>query len=127
MFSRNGKDYTHIYRELLPFFKNNINADGCIIDGEVLVLEKETLNMVPFGMNKQVALGGDDSSKMQICYKVFDTLWIRYENEEANLMGVPLKKRKAIMDKFIREEKGRLEIVKGEVVMGTEIITRMFY
>jgi hypothetical protein len=83
--------------------------------------------MVPFGMNKQVALGNDTSSKLQICYKVFDTLWIRYESEEANLMAIPLRKRKGIMDKFIKEEKGRLEIVRGEMVMGTEIITKKFY
>lgn len=127
MFSRNGKDYTHIYKELLPIFKTNINADACIIDGEVLVVEKDTLNMVPFGMNKQVALGNDESAKLQICYKAFDTLWVRYGSEQANLMEIPLRKRKAIMDKFIKEEKGKLEIVQGEIVMGTEAITRRFY
>lgn len=83
MFSRNGKDYSHIYKELTPLLKSNITADACILDGEVLVLEKNTLNMVPFGMNKQVALDHDKSltSNMQICYKVFDTMWVRQENE----------------------------------------------
>jgi|JI6StandDraft_1071083.scaffolds.fasta_scaffold07350_4 DNA ligase-4 len=99
MFSRNGKDYSHIYKELVPLLKENINADACILDGEVLVLEKGSLNMVPFGMNKQVALDHDKSvtSNMQICYKVFDTLWVRHDSEEANLMGFALKKRKHIM------------------------------
>lgn len=83
--------------------------------------------MVPFGMNKMVALGNQATSHFQICYRIFDTLWIRYDAEEANLMGCPLKKRKNIMDKFIKEEKGRLEIVKGEIVRGTEIITKKFY
>jgi ATP-dependent DNA ligase len=101
--------------------KENIQADACILDGEVLVLEKNSLTMVPFGMNKQVALDKDktSSSGMQICYKVFDTLWVRHDNEEANLMGFALKKRKNIMEKFIKEEKGRLEIVRGEFVTGS--------
>lgn len=110
----------------MPLFRSNINADACIIDGEVLVLEKDTLNMVPFGMNKMVALG-NDTSKMQICYKVFDALWVRIDTEEANLMGYTLRKRKNIMDKFIKEEKGKLEIVKGELLHGTDAITKKFY
>lgn len=34
-------------------------------------------------------------------------------------MGFCLSKRKEIMKKFIKEEKGRLEIVKGELVEGS--------
>lgn len=39
--------------------------------------------MVPFGMNKQVALDKEKtvSDTMQLCYKIFDTLWLRHENE----------------------------------------------
>lgn len=33
MFSRNGKDYSHIYKELIPLLKSNLNADACILDG----------------------------------------------------------------------------------------------
>lgn len=31
--------------------------------------------MMPFGLNKVVALGNDDT--MQLCYKVFDILWVK--------------------------------------------------
>jgi ATP-dependent DNA ligase len=34
-------------------------ASECILDGEIIVLEKETFKMAPFGMNKMVALNHD--------------------------------------------------------------------
>ena len=52
-------------------------------------MEKNTLKMQPFGLNKVVALGQD--SDMQLCYMVFDILWLRMDNEEINLMSHPLK------------------------------------
>ena len=75
VFSRNGVDYNHVYESLIPLLKENINCDSCILDGEIIVLEKNSLNMVPFGLNKVVALGQD--SDMQLCYKVFDILWVK--------------------------------------------------
>lgn len=45
--------------------------------------------MMPFGLNKVVALGQD--SDMQLCYKVFDILWVKKEDEDINLMSYPLK------------------------------------
>jgi hypothetical protein len=56
----------------------------------VIVLEKHSLQMVPFGMNKVVALSNSDSD-MQLCYMVFDILWIKLDNEDTNMMKFPLK------------------------------------
>ena len=64
------------------------------------MLEKNTLEMQPFGLNKVVALGQD--SDMQLCYKIFDLLWVRKDSEEINLMSYPLKERKKILQKAIK-------------------------
>lgn len=40
MFSRNGVDYTQTYGELVNYFKSQVESDCCILDGEVIVLEK---------------------------------------------------------------------------------------
>lgn len=74
---------------MIPTLKDNINCDSCILDGEIIVLEKNSLDMMPFGLNKVVALGQD--SDMQLCYKVFDILWVKKEDEDINLMSYPLK------------------------------------
>ena len=41
--------------------------------------------MVPFGLNKVVALN-KDSEEHRLCYKIFDVLWLKEEMEEINLM-----------------------------------------
>ena len=60
---------------MLPLLKNKIKCDSCILDGEIIVIEKSTNKIMPFGMNKAVALGQD--ADMELCYKVFDILWLK--------------------------------------------------
>ena len=66
--------------------------------------------MQPFGLNKVVALGSD--SDMQLCYKIFDILWVRADDvdspQEINLMSHPLKDRKELLEKVITEVTGEL-------------------
>jgi len=35
--------------------------------------------MIPFGMNKVVALSNNEG-EMQLCYKIFDILWIKIDD-----------------------------------------------
>ena len=99
VFSRNGVDYNHVYEGMIPIIKDNINCDSCILDGQIIVLEKNSLNMMPFGLNKVVALGQD--SDMQLCYKIFDILWVQKDDQDINLMGYPLKERKKLLQKVV--------------------------
>jgi ATP-dependent DNA ligase len=78
--------------------------------------------MMPFGLNKVVALGQD--SDMQLCYKVFDMLWVKTENEDINLMSFPLKERKKLLEKVINEVEGKLEIVRYKVLSKYEQIEK---
>jgi ATP-dependent DNA ligase len=59
----------------------------------MIVIEKDGHKMVPFGMNKVVALD-KDNSEQRLCYKIFDILWLKEEEEDINLMKYPLKQRK---------------------------------
>lgn len=45
---------------------------------------------------------------MQLCYKVFDILWVKKDDEDINLMGYALKERKKLLDKVIVEIRGKL-------------------
>lgn len=110
LFSRNGVDYNHVYYNMIPLIKDHVNCDSCILDGEIIVLEKESFKMMPFGLNKLVASG--EEADMQLCYKIFDILWVKKEQEDINLMGYPLKERKKLLEKVIIEIKGKLEVVK---------------
>jgi len=68
-FSRNCLDATYLY---LPHFKNivrkQINADCAILDGEMIVVKRSTLEPVEFGLNRTVAQSVDDQEH-QLCCK----------------------------------------------------------
>lgn len=66
---------------------------------------------MPFGLNKPVALQ-HQTENLQLCYKIFDIMWLKVENDEMNLMGYPLRERKKILPKVITEIPGRVELVK---------------
>ena len=57
--------------------------------------------MAPFGLNKVVAMGQD--SDMQLCYKIFDMLWVKKNNEDINLMSYRLEDRKALLKMAVTE------------------------
>jgi ATP-dependent DNA ligase len=61
---------------------------------------------------------------MQLCYKVFDILWVKKEDEDINLMGYALRERKRLLDKVIVEKKGKLEVVKYKTLSRFEDIEK---
>lgn len=61
---------------------------------------------------------------MQLCYKVFDILWVKKEDEDINLMGYALRERKRLLDKVIVEKKGKLEVVKYKILSRFEDIEK---
>ena len=103
---------------MLDVFKANVDCHACILDGEIIVLEKNTLNMVPFGLNKVVAMGQD--SDMQLCYMIFDLLWVKKDEQDINLMNVPLSERKKLLQKVVKEVPGVMEVVKYKVLNSYE-------
>lgn len=57
MFSRNCHDVTEIYGQALnEVIRKSVNAKAAILDGEVVVVDKQSFKPAPFGKNKQVAL-----------------------------------------------------------------------
>lgn len=50
-------------------------AEECILDGEIIVIEKASRQMAAFGMNKMVALNKED--EYQLCFMIFDVLWLK--------------------------------------------------
>lgn len=63
---------------------------------------------------------------MQLCYKVFDVLWIKIDGEEMNMMKSPLKDRKNILKNTFKEVKGKLEIVTHKVISEFDSILQEF-
>ena len=90
--------------------------------------------MAPFGLNKQVAMKseeelGDEFAHMQICYKVFDILYLKAhgeESEEINLMGARLQDRKKVLFKVVKEVPNQLEVIRGKECLSVEEVFEEF-
>lgn len=109
-------DYNFVYEDFLCPMREAIKADACILDGEIIVIDTEDKKMMPFGLNKTVALN-HETENLVLCYKIFDIQWLKVENEEMNLMVYPLRERKKILPKVINEIPGRVEIVKFREIL----------
>lgn len=123
-FTRNSKDFTnqHGYRDVMgPIINANVDAQTCILDGELVTWNQLTQNYGPFGMNRTISrrqLAGtqtmEDGEEIQgvemdhehLCYIVFDLL---YYNGEI-IMHKPLKERRAILQSILRPVPHVLEV-----------------
>ncbi len=90
----------------------------------MVVWDNEKKQVAPFGLNKQVAMrteeedaGDKANDHLQICYKVFDILYIKAhgeDSEEINLMGARLQDWKTVLLRIMKEVPNTLEIVRGK-------------
>ena len=137
-FSRNGKDYTRIYGTALSdYIRDNVIAQAALLDGEVIVWDKENNKIAPFGKNKPVALQDesaiDADHKYQLCYMIFDCLFYKprpsegnLNTEEYQLMQCPLIERKKVLQKIVREIPHKLEITKSFNCSSTQQVIDKF-
>ncbi|EGR30594.1 hypothetical protein IMG5_128250, partial [Ichthyophthirius multifiliis] len=128
-FTRNSHNYTNIYHKMCVIVRHGISQEinECILDGEMVVLEKESGQSVQFGMNKVVALSNEDTD-FCICYKVFDILYIKTKNgNDVNLLSSTLKERKEVLKSaIVNEIKYQLEIIQGNEYSRQEDILNEF-
>ena len=68
-------------------------------------------------------------ANMQICYKVFDILYLKShgeDSEEINLMGARLQDRQNVLARVVREVPNILEIVRGKECLSVEEVFEEF-
>jgi len=93
----------------------------------VIVVNKFTGKQVEFGKNKTVANEEDQDSQFQLCYMIFDVLYVKsLKGDEINLMDHQLKDRKAVLRKIIKTKKHQLECVEGRQTTDINIVFRVF-
>lgn len=117
-FSRNGIDYTSIYGpKMAKHIRDNLTqTHSAILDGEIIVVDRLTGLPLQFGQNKPTALDTEENQETQLCYKVFDILYVKgVQGEELNMIKqqITLQQRKMILKKIIHNVKNALEVVEG--------------
>lgn len=119
-----------------PYILKNVEAQAAVLDGEMIVWDNFKKEMAPFGLNKNVAkldsgqgeqIDGED--RYQLCYKVFDILFVKGEgpeSQEIDLLGAPLQERKKVLAKVVRQEPNTLEVIEGQLCRTSEQVFELF-
>ena len=94
----------------------------------MVVLKKSDLSAVEFGQNRTVALQDPENSDYQLCYKVFDLLYIRTAHGAIDLVNTSteLKERQALLSRVIEPVPGRLEAIKSDQNQNSQKIKDSF-
>ena len=88
-----------------------MGCDGCILDGELIVVDTDDGKMMPFGLNKTKAHNQEEAN-LQLCYRIFDILWVKSDDVEMSLLKITLRERKKLLSKVVQKEiQNRIELV----------------
>eukprot|EP00257_Ricinus_communis_P020694 XP_015579985.1 DNA ligase 4 isoform X1 [Ricinus communis] len=108
-FSRNFLDHSEYGHGMSEIIIQNVLADKCILDGEMLVWDSSLNRFAEFGSNQEIAKAANDGldNERQLCYVAFDILYVG----DTSVIHQSLRERHDLLRKFVRPVKGRLEIL----------------
>ncbi|ONI27219.1 hypothetical protein PRUPE_1G074600 [Prunus persica] len=108
-FSRNFLDHPEYGHAMSDIVIQNVLADRCILDGEMLVWDTSSNRFAEFGSNQEIAKAARDGldSDRQLCYVAFDILYVG----DTSVIHQSLKERHELLQKVVKPLKGRLEIL----------------
>eukprot|EP00743_Colponemidia_sp_Colp-15_P007708 GILK01008343.1.p1 GENE.GILK01008343.1~~GILK01008343.1.p1 ORF type:complete len:872 (-),score=159.29 GILK01008343.1:269-2848(-) len=128
VFSRPGKDHTEERRSLLPYLlqalgfytpsqvdvdsaRNMVQIQDTILDGELLVYNRLSNQIEPFGTIQTLSSRKDDSLQLSgqrhYVVKFFDILYLNGRN----LLCTPLCERRKLLESILRPIQHRVELV----------------
>ena len=116
-FTRNAIDYTYLYGpKLKDVIIKNVNSKSAILDGEIVVWDRNRQKFCPFGENKTIANSKDPNVDKQLCYKVFDLLYlVNQRNQDYDLTKAILSDRKILLNRIINPVDKVFEIEQGKI------------
>ncbi|MFB6144985.1 MAG: ATP-dependent DNA ligase [Candidatus Nanohaloarchaea archaeon] len=110
LFTRRLEDITKQFPDAVEAVKNNINADNCIIDSEIVAYSPEDGSMVPFQkLSKRVKRKYDIEQlvkKIPVEVRPFDIMYL-----DESMLDTPYSKRWKKLGKICNDEKHELRLV----------------
>ena len=99
LLSRNKKDMNDTYPELVKAMENR-DADGCIVDGEIVAFEGNVTSFSKLQQRMHVRGTGEPSRDIPVYYYLFDVLYA----EGRDITKLPLRSRKRLLKRLIDYE-----------------------
>ncbi|CAA0821456.1 DNA ligase 4 [Striga hermonthica] len=106
-FSRNFLGHPEYEHGMSDVIRENILADRCILDGEMLVWDKYANRFAEFGSNQEIGSDILFGPMLSAIYVAFDILYVG----DTSVIHQSLKERHQLLRKIVRPVSGRLEIL----------------
>ncbi len=120
LFTRKLEDVTKQFPDVIEILKKNIKAKKIILDSEFIGFDKNTGRSVPFQKISQRIKRKYDilklSKELPVKPKIFDIIYL----EEKELLDLPFKERRKLLEKNIIEEKNRIELSNAIITESIE-------
>lgn len=112
IFSRRMEDVTHQFPEVVEWLKIALKTKKCIVEGEIIAIDKKTGKPLPFQtLSRRIQRKYDIEkmvSEIPVQLHLFDCLL----KENKNLMHVKLKKRWNVLKTIVNELKDKVLLVE---------------
>lgn len=112
LFTRRMENVTAQFPDVVSAVKDHVKGKSFIIDAEAVGYERKTGKYLPFQSISQRIKRKYDiedmAKKFPVELNVFDAMY----HEGKDLMGLPLLKRREVVEKIVREEKGKIILTK---------------
>jgi len=116
IFTRNLEDVTIQFPDIVKYIKNNVKAREFILDAEAVAYDKKNKKHLPFqNISQRIKRKYDIqelADKFPVQVNIFDLIYYNH----TNLMNVPLKERREILERIVNEK-------KDEIVLTNKTIT----
>ncbi len=112
LFTRRLEDVTNQFPDVVDYIKNHVKGNKFIVDSEAVGLDRKTGKYLPFQSISQRIKRKYDIERMSkdfpVELNIFD---IVYYNGRS-LLNMEFKKRREILEKIVKEEKGKIVLSK---------------
>jgi len=120
LYTRRLENVTNQFPDLVKLAKNGIKVDQCIIEGETIGMDPKTGEPIPFQkLSKRIQRKYDVAKmvkKIPIRIYLFDILYLNGKS----LTDKPLKERRRLLEKSIKEIPGKFELTKSLITKDLE-------
>ncbi len=126
LFTRRQEDVTNQFPDIVERVKKTVNAEKCIIDSEVIGLDKKTGNWLPFqNISQRIKRKykiKEMVKKIPVIIAPFDLISL----EGNDLLETEFSKRRKKLKKIIKSKKNKIEIAK-QIITSNEKQAKKFY
>ena len=112
IFTRRLEDVTKQFPDLVDLVKKSVKSDDCVIEGELLAINKKTGEPMPFQTLSQRVKRKHDIRKIAeeipIQMNFFDAIYV----DGKLLINTPFGERRKILEKIVRPIHGKIQLAK---------------